>query len=126
MARVTIEDCKANRYELVVLSAFRAKQISAGNPPLVERDNDKDGVIALREIAAGKITIDDLREATIRKEQFVKAFSADAHDKQADTKAASNREIQNEMNAYQDVLLPEDEILQGFQDVEEAIASEDE
>lgn len=54
MARVTVEDCVEiipNRFELVVLAAQRAKQISSGAPLTVDRDNDKDGVVALREIA---------------------------------------------------------------------------
>ncbi len=54
MARVTVEDCILNipnRFELVVVAAQRAKQISAGSPLTVDRDNDKDAVVALREIA---------------------------------------------------------------------------
>lgn len=54
MARVTVEDCIMNipnRFELVVIAAQRAKQISAGSPLTVDRDNDKDAVVSLREIA---------------------------------------------------------------------------
>ncbi|WP_299441178.1 DNA-directed RNA polymerase subunit omega [uncultured Rhodospira sp.] len=58
MARVTVEDCIEripNRFELVLLAAQRARDISAGTPLTVERDNDKDPVIALREIAEATV-----------------------------------------------------------------------
>jgi len=59
MARVTVEDCLDNvdnRFELVLLAARRARQISLGAEPMVEPDNDKPTVIALREIADGLIS----------------------------------------------------------------------
>ena len=58
MARITVEDCiekVGNRFELVLLATKRARQITRGAPPLVEVENDKPTVIALREIAADKI-----------------------------------------------------------------------
>ncbi len=58
MARITVEDCLENvenRFELVILSSKRTKQLLKGSTPLIKSDN-KDGVIALREIAAGKIS----------------------------------------------------------------------
>ena len=58
MARVTVEDCLdqvENRFELVILSAKRARQIANGAEPTVEWDNDKPTVVALRELAAGTI-----------------------------------------------------------------------
>src|SRR3954453_732292 len=68
MARVTVEDCidkVPNRFELVLLSAHRARMISQGAPPTVERDNDKNPVVALREIADETIDNGDLREEYI-------------------------------------------------------------
>jgi DNA-directed RNA polymerase subunit omega len=68
MARVTVEDCIdkiPNRFELVLLSAHRARMISQGAPLTVERDNDKNPVVALREIADEAIDKDDLREEYI-------------------------------------------------------------
>lgn len=65
MARVTVEDCKTvikNHFELVVLAGRRARDIASGSPILVERNNDKNAVIALKEIAARKLNIDLLRE----------------------------------------------------------------
>jgi DNA-directed RNA polymerase subunit omega len=68
MARVTVEDCidkLPNRFELVLLSAHRARTISQGAPLTVDRDNDKNPVVALREIAEETIDKDDLREEYI-------------------------------------------------------------
>lgn len=68
MARVTIEDCidkLPNRFELVLLAGHRARLVSQGAPLTVERDNDKDPVVALREIASETINKDDLREEFI-------------------------------------------------------------
>jgi DNA-directed RNA polymerase subunit omega len=65
MARVTVEDCidkVPNRFELVLLSAHRARMVSQGAPLTVDRDNDKNPVVALREIADEAIRADDLRE----------------------------------------------------------------
>jgi len=59
MARVTVEDCLEhadNRFNLVLLASKRARQLANGAAPLVSADNDKPTVLALREIAAGKIT----------------------------------------------------------------------
>ncbi|HHB11797.1 MAG TPA: DNA-directed RNA polymerase subunit omega [Chromatiales bacterium] len=59
MARVTVEDCLEkvdNRFQLVLLAAKRARQLERGAEPLVEPENDKPTVIALREIAEGKIS----------------------------------------------------------------------
>ncbi|MDC0864924.1 DNA-directed RNA polymerase subunit omega [Rickettsiaceae bacterium] len=74
MARVTVEDCVQqvpNRFELVILAAMRAKSIYSGIDPTVNPDNDKNPVIALREIAHGNIDIDSLREAKISSLQKV-------------------------------------------------------
>jgi DNA-directed RNA polymerase subunit omega len=65
MARVTVEDCVdkvPNRFELVMLASHRAREISSGDPLTVDRDNDKNPVVALREIADETQQADDLRE----------------------------------------------------------------
>jgi DNA-directed RNA polymerase subunit omega len=69
MARVTVEDCVLkipNRFELVALAAQRSRSISAGAPLTLERDNDKNPVVALREIAEETINLDDLKSSVIR------------------------------------------------------------
>lgn len=69
MARVTVEDCVLkvpNRFDLVLVAAQRSRDISAGAPLTVERDNDKNPVIALREIADETISIEELSDALIQ------------------------------------------------------------
>lgn len=68
MARVTVEDCVIkvpNRFELVMLAAQRARAVSAGAPLTVDRDNDKNPVVALREIADETVDIETLRQRMI-------------------------------------------------------------
>ena len=70
MARITVEDCLKkidSQYDLVLLAKERTSQLNAGNPPLVPRDNDKNTVIALREIGEGKISIKSLKESAINR-----------------------------------------------------------
>ncbi len=68
MARVTVEDCIENipnRFELLAIAARRAKQISSGNPITIDRDNDKDAVVSLREIAGKTVDFEPLKEEII-------------------------------------------------------------
>ncbi len=72
MARVTVEDCVdkvPNRFDLVMLAAHRAREISAGGAITVDRDNDKNPVVSLREIAEETQLADDLRERLIESNQ---------------------------------------------------------
>lgn len=72
MARVTVEDCVdkvPNRFELVLLAAHRAREISSGASISVDRDNDKNPVVALREIAEETQSADELRERLIETNQ---------------------------------------------------------
>jgi len=76
MARVTVEDCVLkipNRFELVMLAAQRARNISSGAAMTIEKDNDKNPVIALREIAEETVELDELEEALVKGlQRFVK------------------------------------------------------
>ena len=68
MARVTVEDCidkVENRFDLVLLASHRARLISSGSPITIDRDNDKNPVVALREIADERFAPDDMREDLI-------------------------------------------------------------
>jgi DNA-directed RNA polymerase subunit omega len=72
MARVTVEDCVdkvPNRFQLVLLASRRARTISAGSPITIERDNDKNPVVALREIAEQTISPEDVNEDLIHSMQ---------------------------------------------------------
>lgn len=63
MARITVDDCLKripNRFQLTLAATYRARQISAGSSPLIETDKDKPTVIALREVAAGKVGLEML------------------------------------------------------------------
>lgn len=69
MARVTVEDCVTkipNRFDLVVLAAQRSRLIASGSPIAVSRDNDKNPVVSLREIATGAFTHDSLLNSVLQ------------------------------------------------------------
>lgn len=87
MARVTVEDCilqVPNRFELVLMAATRAKQITSGNPLTIDRDNDKDSVVSLREIADQTINLDQIEEGLIQ--SFFKKPISDIADRKLLTK----------------------------------------
>ncbi|MCF6198895.1 MAG: DNA-directed RNA polymerase subunit omega [Hyphomicrobiaceae bacterium] len=68
MARVTVEDCVdkvTNRFELILLASHRSRMISSGSGLTIERDNDKNPVVALREIAEERISPEDMKEDLI-------------------------------------------------------------
>ncbi|MBI1330024.1 MAG: DNA-directed RNA polymerase subunit omega [Alphaproteobacteria bacterium] len=72
MARVTVEDCVdkvPNRFDLVLVAGFRARQLSGGAEPMVDRDRDKNPVVALREIAGKQLKPDEAREDYIKQLQ---------------------------------------------------------
>lgn len=74
MARVTVEDCilkVPNRFELVLLSSQRAREIGSGSPLGVDRDNDKNPVVSLREIADTDISLEELGESLVKNHQKV-------------------------------------------------------
>ena len=68
MARITVEDCIekiSNRFDLVVFAVQRGRELSAGDEPTIDRDNDKNTVVSLREIAESTVDIEELRENLI-------------------------------------------------------------
>lgn len=80
MARVTVEDCIEiipNRYELVLVAAQRARDISAGAVLTIERDNDKNPVISLREIAQKSVGAEDLKESLVKGFQKVQVAESE-------------------------------------------------
>jgi len=83
MARVTVEDCVdkiPNRFDLVLLAAQRARQISGGAELTIDRDRDKNPVVALREIAEETVLPDDLSEAVVQTLQRVQIDEEDTPD----------------------------------------------
>ena len=93
MARVTVEDCLSNvdnRFQLVLVATKRARQISLGAQPLVEEENDKPTVLALREIAEGLVTrdiLDDEIENDVL--EFIEEEGADAEPAELDALTAA-------------------------------------
>lgn len=72
MARVTVEDCVVrvpNRFDLAILAAQRSRELTSGAALTVERDNDKNPVVALREIADGTVSVDELRDSVVKGHQ---------------------------------------------------------
>ena len=83
MARVTVEDCVdkvPNRFDLVLLAAHRARQISGGAELTIDRDRDKNPVVALREIADETVMPDQLSESAVSAMQRVQIDEDDAVD----------------------------------------------
>ncbi len=83
MARVTVEDCVdkvSNRFDLVLLAAQRARQISGGAELTIDRDRDKNPVVALREIAEETVRPDDLLDAVVTSMQKVQIDDDDTAD----------------------------------------------
>ncbi len=114
MARVTVEDCVEkipNRFSLVLLSAHRARNISSGAEPMVDRDRDKDPVVALREIGDGAITVDELRDSYVMLYQDVQP-------------AAAAEDEQDRLALVAPVETSEDDVLRALQ--QEAEAQRDE
>ena len=88
MARVTVEDCidkVDSPYELVLVAKERATQLNSGIEPTLEKDNDKNTVIALREIASEKIKVSDLTESAV--------YKLRRHVEQVDDTAEDDEEI---------------------------------
>jgi DNA-directed RNA polymerase subunit omega len=83
MARVTVEDCilkVPNRFELCLLASQRAREIGSGAAMMVDRDNDKNPVVSLREIADTDISLDNLRDSLIKNHQKVIEVEEDEED----------------------------------------------
>ena len=105
MARVTVEDCiekVPNRFQLVLLAAHRARMIRAGSELTVDRDNDKDPVVSLREIANEAVDIDLVTESYIADLQEVRPNEeAEREEDRRALQAAPNRSEDDVIKAYQ-------------------------
>ncbi len=116
MARVTVEDCIdkiENRFDLVLLAAHRARLISSGQSILVERDNDKNPVVALREIAETALAPDDLKEDFIHSlQRHVEVDEPEAEAAPALTPAAMGSEIEGEAQFDR---MTEEDLLRGLE-----------
>ena len=108
MARVTVEDCVdkiPNRFDLVLMSAHRARQLSGGADPLVDRDRDKNPVVALREIANKSLKPEEL------KEEFIKSLQRHAEVDEPETAPQAEDVASDDMLSRQ---LTEEELLRAL------------
>lgn len=123
MARVTVEDCVTrvpNRFELVMLAAQRGRNIGAGAPLSLDRDNDKNAVVALREIAEAKVDLKELENGLIRGLQTV--VEADEPEGEEMDLLPITEELSEELGeARADQVMSEDEL--HFED--DAVAAQD-
>jgi DNA-directed RNA polymerase subunit omega len=106
MARVTVEDCVdkvPNRFELVMLAAHRARSLASGAPLTIDRDNDKNPVVALREIADETLTADALREQAI--ESYQRQIEVDEPEEDVMTLLAGNADVPAEDDMSEERLL---------------------
>ena len=105
MARVTVEDCVLkvpNRFELVMMAAGRAKNLEKGSQTVLERDNDKNTVIALREIAEGVVDLEALKNSLVTDLQKVKEKEAEPAPKEEEIKAIDMAADESLMNITED------------------------
>jgi DNA-directed RNA polymerase subunit omega len=119
MARVTVEDCidkVSNRFELVLLASHRARAISGGAPITIDRDNDKNPVVSLREIADETVSPEDLKEDFIHSMQ--KFVEVDEPEAEAVPLIASERRVvlgqDDQANDTQIDRMSEEELLRGL------------
>jgi len=128
MARVTVEDCVdkvPNRFRLVMLAAQRARELSVGAQITVDRDNDKNPVIALREIAAetvdlgvlGEGLIKKLQRVAIREEQEIRDDAAIAAEVDLSEMVGDYSDDEGETSGMQ-IASPEELEPSGFEDVD--------
>ncbi len=108
MARITVEDCiekVEDRFELVAIASQRAKDIASGSPLTIERNGEKNTVIALREIAQGNVDVQDLREGlekSFQTERLAEEFSEDVVEEEAELSEAALVEVAGEEDALAD------------------------
>ncbi len=127
MARVTVEDCVDkvdNRFDLVLMAAHRARLISSGVPILVDRDKDKNPVVALREIADVRIQPDDLREDLIHSLQK----HVEVDEPEAEVVPALNPSAAAASDSASDVQfdrMTEEDLLRGLEGLVPPAASDD-
>ena len=121
MARVTVEDCidkVENRFELVLLAGHRARQISQGAAITIDRDNDKNPVVALREIADETLSPGDLKEDLIHSlQKHVEVDEPEAVDAPeiADAATVASAETETEEDAVTFDRMSEEDLLAGIE-----------
>ena len=117
MARVTVEDCIQkieNRFDLVLMAAHRARMISAGSQITIDRDNDKNPVVALREIGDGAISPEDLREDLIHSlQKYVEVDEPETDD--VPMLAGGGGSVESDDTSVTSEHMSEEELLKGIE-----------
>jgi len=125
MARVTVEDCVdkvENRFELVLIASHRARMIAAGAPTMVDRDNDKNPVIALREIGESALVPEDLIEDFIQSLQK----QVEVDEPEAETVPALYSTLEGSDAVGEFDRMTEEDLLRGLEDLVPPADTEDE
>ena len=111
MARITVEDCIdkfPSRFELVLVASNRARKLFTGEKPTVEIDNDKNTVIALREIAEETLTIEELKNNLIQEYQ-VNTFVEDEEINEIEDNSEENQSTENNENTIEEETVTKNE-----------------
>ena len=109
MARITVENCLKkidSQYDLVLLAKERTSQLNAGDPALVPRNNDKNTVIALREIGEGKVSIKKLKESTINKLRKYQKVTAELEETDDENDDSFDKIYKGEISKSGTAILP--------------------
>jgi len=109
MARITVEDCLKridSQYDLVLLAKERASQLNAGEKALVPENNDKNAVVALREIGAGKISLKTIEDSAINKLRKVQIKPKELEDLEADQEDYFDKIYKGEISKSGAAILP--------------------
>ena len=109
MARITVEDCLKkidSQYDLVLLAKERTSQLNAGDPALVPENNDKNTVIALREIGDGEISLKTLEDSAINKLRKIKSQIKESEDLEIDQEDDFDKIYKGEISKSGAAILP--------------------
>ena len=120
MARITVEDCIdkfPSRFELVLVASQRARKLHSGDEPTVEKDNDKNTVIALREIADSTLTVAEMKENLIQEFQKVTLSDEEEEIIELDTFDQKTREIKKIQSQFDETEIENE--------IKEFVSSED-
>ena len=126
MARITVEDCIdkfSSRFELVLVASQRARKLHSGEDPTIERDNDKNTVIALREIADSTISKEEMKENLIQEYQTVSISDEEQENQELQTSVDNNETSEESKEITDENLSTKIEV---EQEMKELVSQEDE
>ena len=109
MARITVEDCLEkvdSQYDLVLLAKERTSQLNAGDKSLVPEENDKNTVLALREIGEGKVSLKTIEDSAINKLRKIKSESQELDDNEIEQEDAFDKIYKGEISKSGAAILP--------------------